>query len=86
MGISGKSTALVLGLITIMIVMFLYSSLAPSLISSANNVTDTFNNGSVDFRATMPLSGLFSGTGVILILIAIGVFLGIMKLAMGSKN
>jgi len=77
MGISGKATGLVVGLVTIMVVMFLYGNLSPELINSANNVT----------ASGMPLSSLFSSTGVVLILVAIGVFLGILRIALpGGKN
>jgi len=85
MGISGKATGVVIGLVTIMIVMFLYGNISPTLIEATSNITSRVGSAGEN-DSVMPLSGLFSATGVVLILVAIGVFLGIMKLAMGGKK
>jgi len=68
----------ILSIIAIIVVLQLVSSAAPALQGAGNNLTDTYNGT----RTNLPLTGLFSSTGIVMLIIVVGVLVTTIGLAL----
>lgn len=66
----------VIGIVGIVVIFYLVGSLAPTLVTASDNIS---NSG-------LPLAGLFSSGGIVMIIIVVGILLTIIGLAFRLKQ
>lgn len=72
MNLGKMATGVVVGILGIVITFVLISSLAPTLQEAGDNLSQT----------PLPLSSLFSGTGIVMLIVMVGVLIGVIAMAM----
>jgi len=70
--VKGLAIGAIMGIIGIIVVMQLFAAVAPDLQAAGNNLSAT----------SLPLAGLFSSTGIVMLIVVVGILVTVIGLSL----